>query len=133
MRVTVRLDDEKAAHVDAIRQGDDSDAEAVRECIARSQRLGEIEAERDDRLDELQAEIDDLREELIDERSRADRLAGKLDAKNETIDAKQQHIDSLESTVYEQQQAMQSALDGRRGLVGRVRQALMPADDDSQE
>jgi len=133
MRVTVRLDDVLAAHVDAMRQGDDSDAEAVRECVRRSQRLGEIETEHEERVADLEAALAECRGELQAERSRADRLAGKLDAKAETIAAKQSHIDSLESTVYEQQQAMQSAVEGRRGLVGRVRQALMPADDDPQE
>jgi len=132
MRVTVRLDDEQADHVDAQRQNPDaSDAAAVRNCIGRSMRLSEIETRRDDEVAELEAELDELREELQAERSRADRLAGKLDAKDETIDAKQQHIDSLESTVYEQQQAMRNAVDQRRGLLGTVRQALGSGRDDS--
>jgi chromosome segregation ATPase len=128
MRVTVRLDDEQADHVDAQRQDPDaSDAAAVRTCIDRSMQLSEIETRRDDEVAELEAELEDLREELQAERSRADRLAGKLDAKDETIRAKESHIDSLESTVYEQTQARRD----RRGLLGTVRQALGSGRDDS--
>ena len=132
MRVTVRLDDELTEHVDAERQDPDaSDAEAVRACIERSMRLAEIENRRDDEVAELEAQLESLRGELQTERSRADRLAGKLDAKNETIDAKQSHIDSLESTVYEHQQVLSTAVDQRRGLVGRIRHALGSGDDDT--
>jgi chromosome segregation ATPase len=128
MRITVRLDDEQADHVDAMRQDPDaSDAAAVRTCIDRSMRLSEIEARRDDEVAELEAELDELREELQAERSRADRLAGKLDAKDETIRAKESHIDSLESTVYDQGQALRD----RRGLLGTVRRALGSGRDDS--
>jgi len=128
MRITVRIDDEQADHVDAMRQNDDaSDAAAVRTCIERSMELAEIEARRDDEVAELEAELADLREELQAERSRADRLAGKLDVKDETIRAKESHIDSLESTVYEQGQALRD----RRGLLGTVRQALGSGDAES--
>jgi len=132
MRVTVRLDDEQAEHVDAMRQDPDaSDAAAVRTCIDRSMKLAGIEARRDDEVADLEAELAEVREELQAERDRAQKYAGKLEAKNETIDAKQQHIDSLESTVYEQQQAMRNAVDQRRGLLGTVRQALGSGRDDS--
>jgi peptidoglycan hydrolase CwlO-like protein len=128
MRVTVRLDDEQADHVDAMRQDPDaSDAEAVRNCIDRSIELADIEQRRDDEVADLEAELAELREELQAERSRADRLAGKLDAKNETIRAKESHIDSLESTVYDQGQALRD----RRGLLGTVRRALGSGRDDS--
>jgi len=128
MRITVRLDDDQSAHVDAMRQDDDaSDAAAVRTCIDRSMELADIEQRRDDEVAELEAELADLREELQTERSRADRLAGKLDAKNETIRAKESHIDSLESTVYELGQALRD----RRGLLGTVRRALGSGDADS--
>jgi len=131
MRVTVRLDDEQADHVDAMRQDPDaSDAEAVRNCIDRSMELADIEQRRDDEVADLKADIEELREELQAERDRAQKFAGKLEAKDETIDAKQQHIDSLESTVYEQQQAMRNAVDQRRGLLGTVRQALGSGRDD---
>ncbi|AFH21857.1 hypothetical protein OSG_eHP11_00050 [environmental Halophage eHP-11] len=127
MRITVRLDDEQAEHVDAMRQDDDaSDAAAVRTCIERSMELAEIEQRRDDEVAELEAELAELREELQAERDRAQKFAGKLEAKDETIDAKQQHIDSLESTVYEQGQALRD----RRGLLGTVRQALGSGDAD---
>ena len=45
MRVTVRLDDDRAEHVEAIREADDSDAEAIRTAIDRSQRLADAEAD----------------------------------------------------------------------------------------
>jgi len=60
MRTTVTLDDDLAAHVDAVRpQPDAADAEAVRECIRRSQKLAECR----DRVDELETELERLRNE----------------------------------------------------------------------
>jgi len=60
MRTTVTLDDELAAHVDAVRaQADDSNAEAVRECVRRSQRLDECR----DRVAELETEVERLQNE----------------------------------------------------------------------
>ena len=71
MRVTVRLDDEQAEHVDAERQDPDaSDAEAVRACIERSMELAEIENRRDDEVADLEAQLESLRDELQTERSR---------------------------------------------------------------
>jgi cell division protein FtsB len=60
MRVTVRLSDALASHVDAVRQDSEtSDAEAVRECIRRSRRLDELE----ERVADLETEVDRLRNE----------------------------------------------------------------------
>jgi len=60
MRTTVTLDDDLAAHVDAVRpQPDDPDAEAVRECIRRSQRLAECR----DRVAEVETEVERLQNE----------------------------------------------------------------------
>jgi len=134
MRVTVRLSDEQASHVDAMRQdSDESDAEAVRTCIDRSQEIADNEAQRDDAVAELEAELEELRDKLQEERSRADRLAGKLDAKNETIDAKQSHIESLEMNIAEQQETVIEAVSGGRSTLGRIRRALTPGDDERQE
>jgi len=134
MRVTVRLDDDQAAHVDAMRQdSDESDADAVRNCIERSQRLDDLKADHEERVAELAAEIDDLEEQLREERSRADELTGELRAKEETIDAKQHHIDSLESTIAEQQASVIEAVSGGPSTLGRIRRALTPGDDERQE
>jgi len=60
MRTTVSLDDELAAHVDAVRaQADDSDAEAIRECVRRSQRLEDCR----DRLAEVEQELERAKRE----------------------------------------------------------------------
>jgi outer membrane murein-binding lipoprotein Lpp len=60
MRTTVRLSDALASHVDAVRHDvETSDAEAVRECIRRSQRLDEVER----RVNELETEVERLRNE----------------------------------------------------------------------
>ena len=134
MRVTVRLDDDQAAHVDAMRQdSDESDADAVRNCIGRSQRLDDLKADHEERVATLAAEIDDLEAELREERSRADELTGELRAKEETIDAKQHHIDSLESTIAEQQATVIEAVGNRQSTLGRIRRALTPGDDERQE
>ena len=133
MRVTVRLSDDRAEHVEAIREADDSDAEAIRRCIDRSQRLGDMEADHEERVAELAAEIDDLEEQLREERSRADELTGELRAKEETIDAKQHHIDSLESTIAEQQASVIEAVSGGPSTLGRIRRALTPGDDERQD
>jgi TolA-binding protein len=75
MRVTVRLSDALASHVDAVRQDDEtSDAEAVRECIRRSRRLDELEA----RVDELETEVERLKREkrqILAEREEKQELA----------------------------------------------------------
>lgn len=61
MRTTVSLPDELAAHVDAVRPSDDaSDAEAVRECIRRSQRLNDVQAD----LRDAEARITELQNQL---------------------------------------------------------------------
>ena len=76
MRTTVTLSDELAAHVDEIRpSADDSDAEAMRECVRRSQRLDEVEAELQavqDDLDSKQARVDDLQRQLMAANQRID-------------------------------------------------------------
>lgn len=100
MRVTVRLKEELASHVDAVRQGSEqSDAEAVRTCIERSQRLDDIEADREDEIQSLKDEIDSLRDELKTERSRADRAEGKLESVDDRLDDKDERIESLEQTI----------------------------------
>jgi cell division protein FtsB len=80
MRTTVRLSDALASHVDAVRHDDEtSDAEAVRECIRRSQRLDELEA----RVDELETEVDRLRSEkrtLIRDREERGELVAYVEA-----------------------------------------------------
>lgn len=80
MRVTVRLSDALASHVDAVRQDSEtSDAEAVRECIRRSQRLDELEA----RVADLETEVERLRSEkrtLIRDREERGELVAYVEA-----------------------------------------------------
>jgi outer membrane murein-binding lipoprotein Lpp len=80
MRVTVRLSDALAAHVDAVRQDSEtSDAEAVRACIRRSRRVDELEA----RVDELETEVERLRSEkrtLIRDREERGELVAYVEA-----------------------------------------------------
>lgn len=75
MRATVRLDDSLASHVDAVRQDSEtSDAEAVRECIRRSQRLDDAH----DRIDDLEKEVERLKREkriVLEERNEKQELA----------------------------------------------------------
>lgn len=62
MRTTVTLPDDLAAHVDDVRASpDDPDAQAVRECVRRSQNLEKCQQERD----HLQARVDDLERQLM--------------------------------------------------------------------
>jgi len=75
MRVTVRLDDSLAEHVEAVRpDADDSDAEAVRECIRRSRRLDDAE----ERVDELESGVERVKREkrlILEEREEKRELA----------------------------------------------------------
>jgi TolA-binding protein len=75
MRVTVRLSDALASHIDAVRHDSEtSDAEAVREAIRRSQRLNDVEA----RVDELETEVERLKREkrlILEERDEKQELA----------------------------------------------------------
>jgi TolA-binding protein len=75
MRVTVRLSDALASHIDAVRHDSEtSDAEAVRECIRRSERLEKLEQQ----IDELEADVDRLQNEkrlILEEREEKAELA----------------------------------------------------------
>ena len=100
MRVTVRLDEDLSSHVDAVRQdSDESNAEAVRTCIERSQQLEEIEAEHEAEIDDLEAELQEIRADLQEERRRADRAEAKLEVMEDRVDDKDSRIESLEQTV----------------------------------
>lgn len=72
MRVTVRLSDSLASHVDAVRQDDEtSDAEAVRECLRRSQDLEDVQ----DDLERAEARIGELEGQLAAVRERQEEHA----------------------------------------------------------
>jgi len=107
MRTTVALDDDLAAHVDAQRPQDDaSDAEAVRECIRRSQELTDCHAERN----RLREELDALEESHDEE-------IAELEAEFETeLKHKQARIDDLTNQLAE----AHSRIDTTNELVRRV-------------
>ena len=90
MRTTVSLDDDLAAHVDAQRpQPEDSDAEAVRECIRRSQRLDECR----DRVAELEQELDRAtreRRQLLEQREEHSQLVAAVERERSIQERKAQ-------------------------------------------
>jgi len=109
MRTTVSLDDALAAHVDEIRpQADDSDAEAVREAIRRSQRLDECQA----RVAELETEAERLRNE-----------------KRMILQQQEEHTELVRQVEQERSLAEQKA---KAGLGQRVKWAIfgMPDNDE---
>lgn len=75
MRTTVSLPDDLAEHVDDVRaSADDSDAQAIRDCVRRSQQLAECRRERD----AARAQVDELRSQLMHANQR-------IDAANEIV------------------------------------------------
>lgn len=79
MRVTVRLDDALAEHVDAVRQDSETaDAEAVRQCLRRSQNVDELEKE----IAELQTDVERLQNEkqqILEQREEHSQLVRAVD------------------------------------------------------
>lgn len=123
MRTTVALDDDLATHVDDQRPQDDaSDAEAVRECIRRSQRLTECRTELEATRDELQETIDDLDRDV-------ERLQNEKRLILEDREEKQELVRYVEEerTVEERWR--------RAGLATRLKWRLtgMPGDDSLEE
>jgi len=111
MRTTVRLDDDLAAHVDAIRcDADDSDAEAVREAIRRSKRV-----------DQLEAQIDDLEREVERHQNQNQQILAQRDENTELRKFAQEH----RTEVQKQQQYREA------GIVTKLKWTLtgMPSDD----
>ena len=98
MRTTVRLDDALASHVDAIRHDDDtSDAEAVRECIRRSQRVEQLEQ----RIDDLETELRHTEAELAEANKRLREAHSRIETTNELV----QKVDSEMSARERKQRA----------------------------
>lgn len=83
MRTTVTLPDVLAEHVDDQRpSADDSDAEAVRECIRRSQQLDECRQ----RVKELESELERLEREkrlILEEREEHSQLVRAVEREQE--------------------------------------------------
>jgi len=83
MRATVRLDDSLASHVESVRQDDEtSDAEAVRECIRRSQEVDELR----ERVGELEQQVERerrARRQLLEERQEKKELARYVEGERE--------------------------------------------------
>jgi len=89
MRTTVSLDDELAEHVDAVRPQDaESDAEAVRECVRRSQRV-----------DELNGRVDELETEIEHKQARIDELNNKLAEAHSRIDTTNELVERVEGEL----------------------------------
>lgn len=133
-QITIRLPEDVLDEIEgeADERGQ-SRSEYLRDVVG-SRHESEADVERmRERIEALEEQIEALEAELADERAERNRLAGKVEAKDETIQAKDEHIDSVESTVYEQQQAMQAALSGGRGVFGRIRSALGSGSEQDSE
>ena len=103
MRTTVALDDALAAHVDAQRpSADASDAEAVRECVRRSKRLEEAEAD-----------IADLEGELQSKDARIDDLQRQLAATNQRIDVTNELVAEVRSDVSTRERKAKAGIGAR--------------------
>ena len=114
MRTTVALDDDLAAHVDAQRpSADASDAEAVRECVRRSKRLADAEAD-----------IADLQAELAGKDARIDDLQRQLAAANRRIDVTNELVRAVEreQTLHEKK--------AKAGIVTRAKWWFVGMDDE---
>ena len=123
MRTTVTLDDDLATYVDDQRpQPDASDAEAVRECIRRSQRLREQVAELEATRDELQETIDGLETDV-------DRLQNEKRLILEDREEKQELVRYVEGERTAEERWRQA------GLATRLKWRLtgMPGDDSLEE
>ena len=112
MRTTVALNDDLAAHVDAQRPSSDaSDAEAVRECVRRSKRLADAEAD-----------IDDLERQLASKDARIDDLQRQLAATNQRIDVTNELVAAVE-----REQTL-SEKKAKAGIVTRAKWAVFGMD-----
>jgi len=128
MRTTVRLDDDLASHVDAIRcDADDSDAEAVREAIRRSKRV-----------DELEAQVDALETELRQTEAQLDEANRKLQEAHSSIETTNELVRKVDSEIEVRQQEAELTRERRRrenkkedaGALTRVKWALFGMGND---
>jgi len=103
MRTTVALNDDLAAHVDAVRPSTDaSDAEALRECVRRSKRLEDAEAD-----------IADLESELQRAEAKADDLQRQLAAANRRIDVTNELVAEVRSDVSTRERKAKAGIGAR--------------------
>jgi len=103
MRTTVSLNDDLAAHVDAQRPSTDaSDAEALRECVRRSKRL-----------DDAEADIADLEAELQRAEARGDDLQRQLAAANRRIDVTNELVAEVRSDVSTRERKAKAGIGAR--------------------
>jgi|APHM01.1.fsa_nt_gi hypothetical protein len=117
MRATVRLCDTLTRHVESVRQDEQtSDAEAVRECVRRSERLADVEAH----VDELDTEVDRIRRELNTE-------VGRLRREKRQILAEREEKAELARQIKNQRSAEQRLR--KAGLVTRAKWLLVGMDD----
>jgi len=120
MRTTVSLnDDELIAHVESLREDDETDAEAMRAAIRQSQqyaaveqeaeqlraRVAELESQQADverlqaRLEELDADLEATESALQEVREERAELRGELNRADEQLADKDSEIERLQSTV----------------------------------
>lgn len=141
MRTTVALDDDLAAHVDAQRpQDSDSDAEAVRECIRRSQELTDCREE----CANLREELDGLREsheqevavlredyetELQHKQARIDELNSKLAEAHSRIETTNELVSRVDSELSARERREQRERKrAEAGLATRIKWSLFGMD-----
>jgi len=122
-QITIRLEADTLEAIEA--EADDAGqtrSDYIRDVIgSRHESAADVDA-LEDEIDDLEGEVERVeneREELLQE---ASRLRGRLDEKDETVAAKQAHIESLESTLYERKEIVERA--NERGVFGRIRAAL---------
>ena len=116
MRTTVSLDDELSEHVDAVRPPDaESDAEAVRECVRRSQRV-----------DDLETRVEELETEIEHKEARIRELNNKLAEAHSRIDTTNEIVEYVENEKTAQERWREA------GLLGKAKYTIlgMPSGDD---
>lgn len=124
MRTTVSLDDELSEHVDAVRPPDaESDAEAVRECVRRSQRVDDLEA----RVEELETEIEHKDARIRELNNKLAEAHSRIDTTNELVSRVEGELTARERRERRERKKAQA------GVVRRAKWAVFGMDLSEEE
>jgi len=121
MRTTVSLTDEQTEYVDAnFSQGDESDAQAIRDAVERAMDL-------EGRVDDLEERVDELAAENEDLRTDVDRLQNE---KQQILEQREEHRELVRAVERDQtlEERWRSA-----GLATRLRWRVFGMNDDDDE